>query len=100
MSPDPPIFGDGSGPGDPGPGPVRIDYPTDWSYHVIGADPEALHAAVSRAVADAGHQFDGGASSRGSRWHSLRVRVRVRDEEHRLAILAALQTDAAVRLVL
>ena len=100
MPPEPPIFGAGDGPGEPDPGPVRIAYPTDWSYHVIGGDPVSLRAAVIRAVAEAEHRFDGGATSRGSRWHSLRVRVRVRDEEHRLAILARLQADAAVRLVL
>jgi putative lipoic acid-binding regulatory protein len=93
-----PQFGDGTGDGDLGP--VQIEYPADWSYHVIGADPDALQAAVARAVADAEHRFVGGATSRGSRWHSVRVRVRVEDEPHRLGILAALQADAAVRLVL
>lgn len=94
----PPQNGDGTGDGELGP--VQIEYPADWSYHVIGGDPEALRAAVTRAVADAEHRFVGGASSRGSRWHSVRVQVLVRDEGHRLAILAALQADAAVRLVL
>lgn len=98
MSFDPPQFGGGSGETDFGP--VHIEYPADWSYHLIGADPDELRAAVIRAIADAEHAFEGGATSRGNRWHSVRVRVRVRDEAHRLGILAALQADAAVRLVL
>ena len=91
----PPIFGDGGGAARP-----EIDYPTRWSYHVIGADPDALRNAVLEAVGGAEHDWEGGAESRRGRWHSVRIRVLVDDEPHRLAILARLQDSDAVRLVL
>lgn len=93
MSDPPPIFGEG-------PGQPDITYPAQWSYHVIGADPETLRTAVSAAIADAEHAWEGGAESRHGRWHSVRVRVLVLDEPHRMQILESLQQDEAVRLVL
>ncbi len=90
----PSIFGDG------GPGRPDIEYPTHWSYHVIGADPDAVRAAVRDAVGPAEHEWEGGAESRRGRWHSVRIRVLVDDEPHRLRILAALQEHDAIRLVL
>jgi len=94
----PPIFGD-SGAGDDRRQP-QIAYPTQWSYHVIGADLDALRVAVIDAVGSAPHEWEGGAESRHGNWHSLRVRVRVEDEAHRLGILEAMQGHEAIRLVL
>jgi putative lipoic acid-binding regulatory protein len=78
----------------------EIDYPTTWSYQVIGSDEELLRRAVAEVLAGREHTLRLTNASRTGKYISLRLELTVVDEAERLAIFEALAAHAAVRIVL
>jgi putative lipoic acid-binding regulatory protein len=85
---------------EPPEGGVRIDYPCEWSYTVIGASEHALRSAVAKLLAGRAHELCSGHRSPGGRYSSLELRVSVRDEAERLRVFQALADHSDVRFVL
>jgi uncharacterized protein len=78
----------------------EIDYPCDWSYQVIGPDEQELRRAVAEVIGDAPHTLKSGNTSKGGKYLSLGLEVRVVDEQQRLRIFELLSAHAAVKFVL
>jgi putative lipoic acid-binding regulatory protein len=78
----------------------EIDYPTTWSYTVIGSDDGRIRFAISEIVGEREHQVRSSRRSEHGRYTSWRVDVRVADNEERLAIFKALHEHPDIRYVL
>jgi len=78
----------------------EIDYPTTWSYQLIGSDEALVRAAVAAIVAAREHTLQLTKTSRTGKYCSLRLEIVVADEADRLGLFQALATHAAVRFVL
>ena len=78
----------------------EIDYPTTWSYQVIGSDEALVRAAVASVVLEREHSLRLTNTSRTGKYISLRLELTVADEDDRLAVFEALAAHAHVRIVL
>jgi putative lipoic acid-binding regulatory protein len=78
----------------------EIEYPSAWSYQVIGLDEGLVRAAIAEIVAGRAHTLVLTKTSRTGKYCSLRLEIEVADEPDRLALFKALATHAAVRFVL
>jgi putative lipoic acid-binding regulatory protein len=78
---------------------VRIDYPCNWCYKVIGSDEAKMRAAIADATAGAS-EITSSRSSAAGKYVSLDVVVQVEDEQRRIAIYEALCKDPSVKMVL
>lgn len=78
----------------------EIDYPTAWSYQVIGSDEALVRMAVADVVRKREHSLHLTNTSRTGKYCSLRLELVVVDEADRLALFQALAAQAAVRIVL
>jgi len=85
---------------DPGPDSPEIRYPCRWEYKIIGACPEEVRAAVAEVIGDAQHSLSVSNTSSGGKYVSLRLRVTVRDGEHRRSIYDDLAAHQHVKMVL
>eukprot|EP00808_Paulinella_micropora_P014133 g6219.t1 len=79
---------------------VDIEYPTSWSYKVIGEDVAGMRAAIAGAAGGREHSVGLSRVSRGGRYVSLNLEVVVDSEAERDAIGNALNCSSAVRLEL
>jgi len=79
---------------------VKIDYPCQWLYKVIGSDQEKLHRALMEIVSDNSCDISSSNSSRTGKYHSLNLEVTVQSEEERNAIYMALKAHPQVKMVL
>jgi putative lipoic acid-binding regulatory protein len=79
---------------------LDLTYPCEWRYRVIGADAATLRAAIEEIAADAEHEVREGNISRSGSYVSLELVMTVRDEDHRLGVLAKLAAHDDVRFVL
>lgn len=78
----------------------EIHYPCTWSYRIIGQDEQRLRAAAVGIVGDADYTLALALESSGGKYRSMQLEVLVRDEEHRLALFAALGKHPDVRFVI
>ena len=78
----------------------EIDYPTSWSYQVIGGDEESVRRAVAEVVLERRHTLRLTNKSRTGKYCSLLLELEVVDEADRLALFEALAAHADVRIVL
>lgn len=79
---------------------VEIEYPCSWSYKVIGLDAEALQNAVAMVLGKQKYLLTHSRSSSGGKYQSMHLETVVESEDRRNAIFNALQSHAAVRMVL
>jgi putative lipoic acid-binding regulatory protein len=77
-----------------------IEYPTMWSYKVIGSDEDRLRAAVRHVVGSLNHELTTSNRSATGRYLSLHLRLVVHDKLQRHAIFHALRDHPDVRAVL
>lgn len=78
----------------------EILYPCLWPYQVIGSDEQALRAAVLEVIGEAPHNWKPGHVSKGGKYRSLGLELRVEDEAERLAVFERLSRHPAIRFVL
>ncbi|HSR35561.1 MAG TPA: DUF493 domain-containing protein [Desulfurivibrionaceae bacterium] len=81
-------------------GRLVLEYPCPWTYKVIGADGEALRAAIAGVMEAREHLVTPSRTSRGGKYQSLDIEVVVQDEAERNALYAALKAHQAVVMVL
>lgn len=78
----------------------KIDYPCPWLFKVIGADREAVAAAIAGVVGEAEHLLVYANSSSGGKYHSFNLELVVESEAHRDRLYLELSACAVVRMVL
>ena len=78
----------------------EILYPCNWSYQLIGADEPELRAAVREVIGETQHSVEFGNVSKGGKYRSLQLQVRVENESERLAIFERLSKHPAIRFVI
>ena len=78
----------------------EINYPTMWSYKVMGSDEERLRAAVKHVVGSLNHELTVSNTSATGKYLSLHLRLVVHDKNQRHAIFHALREHADVLAVL
>ena len=79
---------------------VEVEYPCSWSYKVIGIDEEDLKNAVAVVLGEQKYLLTHSRSSSGGKYKSMCLETVVESETRRNAIFNALQSHAAVRMVL
>lgn len=79
---------------------AQIDYPCVWQYKLIGADRQALQAAVAAQLGDAPYSLSDSRKSGGGKYLSMNLEVSVDDEEQRRSLHLALAGHPAVKMVL
>jgi len=77
-----------------------IEYPTQWSYTVIGPDRAKLESVIADTVAERDHQLELSKKSSEGKYTSLKLDVVVQDEKERLQIFEALRDHPDVKIVL
>lgn len=77
-----------------------IEYPCDWAYTIIGSDEERLQLAAATAVGEVDHELDFSHRSSKGQYVSMKLKVTVESEAHRLDLLQTLSEHADVRFVL
>jgi putative lipoic acid-binding regulatory protein len=77
-----------------------IEYPCTWTYQVIGLDEQRLRAAVAEVIGDVPHTLNCGNVSKGGKYLSLGLEMRVEDETHRLRIFQRLAAHPSIRFVI
>ena len=92
MSNSPRIFGERDRP--------EIEYPTDWTFKVVGPDEGRLRNAIGGVVGSMDHTLTLSRRSRGGKYVSLELVVTVGGEAQRLAIGQVLHEHEDVKFVL
>ncbi len=78
----------------------KVDYPTRWSYRIVGSDEAAIRAHVKACMADREHELVLSRRGRGGRYLSLHLSLHLQEEAERLAIHQQVSDHEAVRFVL
>lgn len=78
----------------------EIEFPCHWGYRIIGAPEAEMRAAIVEVVGAAEHTLEAGGASSGGKYVSLRLTVRVENDEHRLTIHRELSAASCVKMVL
>jgi len=81
-------------------GQAAIDYPSSWTYQIIGADEDSLRRAVGEIIQDRTYRMVLSRSSEKGKYQSFQLEVVVESEGHRLAVYEALRAHPAVKIVL
>ena len=78
----------------------QIDYPTRWSYRIVGTSEAAIREHVAACLADKPHELAVGRHSSGGRYVSMHLTLTVDDEAERLAVFEQMSQHDTVRFVL
>ena len=78
----------------------HIEYPSPWTYAIIGWDEEDLRLAVGRIVGGRAHQLRFSKRSANGKYFSLHLELEVTSEADRNQIFVALQNDPKIKTVL
>lgn len=79
---------------------AEIEYPCLWTFALIGEDATEISLAVSQAVGPDEHELTPSRKSSAGRYLSMRLRIVVRDDAHRLTLHETLAAAVAIRYVL
>ena len=78
---------------------VKIDYPCEWSYKVIGNDKESVLNAVACIIEDREYHINDSNTSKKGKYRSFDVKVVVSDEAYRNNIYQALKGHDDIKFV-
>ncbi len=81
-------------------GTPEISYPCLWEYKVFGEDCSLLIDAIKAACHPLTAEISHSNTSSSGRYHSMKARLTVPDEETRTAIFQHLQRASAVKFIL
>ncbi len=79
---------------------LRIEYPCEWSYRVIGLGEEAVRAAVGEVFAGRRYTIVLSRRSRAGKYCSFEVRTIVEGDEDRVGLHHRLGARPGIRIVL
>ena len=78
---------------------VKIDYPCEWLYKIIGRDKESVHNAVAGIIQDREYHINDSNTSKTGKYRSFNVTVTVSDEAYRNNIYQALKGHDDIKFV-
>ena len=78
----------------------EINYPTPWTYCIVGPSEDAIRAHVAGLLSEVEHELVGSRRSSGGRYVSLNLSLTVQDETQRIAIFNRLVESDAVKVVI
>jgi putative lipoic acid-binding regulatory protein len=79
---------------------LKINYPREWEFRIIGTDEGLLKLAVSGILTNQKYDLSFSNISKGGKYISLALKTVVESEEARNNIYIALRKNAAVKSVL
>lgn len=78
----------------------EIEYPTEWSYKIIGTDVDLILKSIEEVVGDLEHEVTPSNVSKNDNYYSLNLKVLVPSEVVRDLIYQKLEECAEVKMVL
>lgn len=79
---------------------LKIEYPCDWTFKIIGQDEGLLRKAATVSLESRVHTVNNSNASSGGKYISLNLTVNVNDETDRNEIYKHLQSDSAIKFIL
>ena len=79
---------------------VKLDYPCQWLYKVIGIEEEQLRQAITKIIPDTPCEINLSKSSSSGKYLCLNVELTVQSEEERNSIYERLKAHQHVKIVL
>ena len=79
---------------------VKLDYPCQWLYKVIGADQEQVRQAIAEIISDTPCEINLSNSSSSGKYLCLNVELTVQNEKERNTIYENLKAHQHVKIVL
>ena len=79
---------------------VKINYPCQWLYKVIGSDEQQLRSALAEIVSHPSCEISLSNSSGKGKYLCLNLEVTVANEEERNSIYLALKQHPHIKIVL
>jgi putative lipoic acid-binding regulatory protein len=77
-----------------------VEYPSKWSFRVIGSDESLMRKAVESILGDSAHSLMVSNASKTGKYISLNLETVVRDEGHRNQIYEDLKAAPPIKMVL
>ncbi|MFA6282101.1 MAG: DUF493 domain-containing protein [Candidatus Omnitrophota bacterium] len=79
---------------------LKIEYPCEWEYRIIGVNEESLRLAVIEIIGSKVHNLSFSNKSKTGKYISLILKTTVTSEEERKNIYLALRKSPAIRSVI
>lgn len=79
---------------------LKLEYPCQWVYKVIGASEQELRDAIALIMVDRAHTVTMSNTSSSGKYVSLNVEIEVVDEEDRRNVYEVLCAHAATKYIL
>jgi uncharacterized protein len=79
---------------------AKIDYPTLWTYKVIGRDEAGILEAIKDAIGQRDHEVKASKVSSKGRFLSYEVTLSVVNEDDRVGLFHRIQAHSEVKMVL
>ncbi len=79
---------------------LEIEYPTKWTYKIIGEDEDLIREAIAVIAGDHEHDIELSRSSKFKKYSSITFNIFVVDENHRLSILHSLGKHKNIKFIL
>ncbi len=78
---------------------LKLEYPCQWSYKIIGCDKEEMQKAVFD-IFEREYEVIPSKSSLSGKYHSLEINTKVQSEEERYRLFFKLKDHKSIRFVL
>ena len=79
---------------------VKLDYPCQWLYKVIGTDHEQLRLAIMEIITNIPCEISISNSSPAGKYLCLNLEITVQNEEERNSIYSDLKAHTHIKMVL
>jgi len=79
---------------------IKLEYPCEWIYKIIGVDQDEMKSAVSEIIQDRACSITLSRQSENAKYYCLNVEVIVESESHRQIIYESLKSHQAIKIVL
>ena len=79
---------------------LKLEYPCNWTYKVIGREREVLEKAVHDVICERSHSLKHSNQSCSGKYLSMNLDLLVHNEDDRTFIFEALKKHQAIKMVL
>jgi putative lipoic acid-binding regulatory protein len=79
---------------------VVIEYPSKWTYKLIGYEKKAIKKAIHDVILEREHNLEHSNTSKTGKYVSMNLEILVTDEDERTFIFQALRAHQNIKMVL